>query len=213
MLYSLQKHGKNDVEAIEYGSEIWINQKHFEKKLDVANIADRTQYCSSEFKKMRCEVQECGKYQSCRIFIKNTLAVEITTSAVKTQTAIFREEFGVNQHNKVLRKQQSLGLRLKKLFQNEDIIEEEYFALHYRTDFTFKKHGLLVEIDQKGHADRDSDYEKRRPKELEKLGYHFIRINPDKIDSNDYEEFGRVSTHIAESIKKQAEELTKKITD
>ena len=124
------------------------------------------------------------------------------------QVAIFRDKFGVNQRYKVLRKQQSLGLRLKKLFQNEDIIEE-YFALHYRTDFTIKKHGLLVEIDEKGHADRDSDYEKRRQKELEILGYYFIRINPDKIDFNDYKEFGRVSPYIAESIKKQTEESTK----
>ena len=69
------------------------------KKLDVANIADRTQYYSSEFKKMRCEIQECGKYQPCRIFIKNTLAVEITMSSVKTQAAIFRDGFGVNQHD------------------------------------------------------------------------------------------------------------------
>ena len=52
----------------------------------------------------------------------------------------------------------------------------------------------MVKIDKKGHADRDSDYEERRQKELEKLGYQFIRINPDKIDFNDYEEFGRVST-------------------
>ena len=59
-------------------------------------------------------------------------------------------------------------------------------------------------------ADRDSDYEKRRQKELEKLGYHFIRINPNKIDFNDYVEFGRVSTYIAQSIKKQTEKLTKK---
>ena len=55
---------------------------------------------------MRCEIQECGKYQPCRMFIENTLAVEITMSAVKTQAAIFREKFGVNQHDKVLRKQQ-----------------------------------------------------------------------------------------------------------
>ena len=52
MLYSLQKHGKkNDVEVMEYGREIRIDQKHLEKKLDIANIADRTQYYSSEFKK------------------------------------------------------------------------------------------------------------------------------------------------------------------
>ena len=109
---------------------------------------------------MRCEIQKCGKYQPCRILVKNTLAVEIIMSAVKTQAAIFRDGFGVNQYDKVLRKQQSLGLRMKKSFPNEDIIEE-YFALHYRTDFTFKKHSLLVETDEKGHADRDSDYDKR----------------------------------------------------
>ena len=86
------------------------------------------------------------------------LAVEIIMSAVKTQSAIFKSKFGVNQHDKVLRKQQSLGLRLKKLFSNENIIEE-YFALHYRTDFTFKKHILVVEIDEKGHFDRDPDYD------------------------------------------------------
>ena len=101
------------------------------------NIADRTNYHSSEFKKMRCKIQEFGKYQPCRMFLENTLAVEITMSAVKTETVIFRDKFGVKQHDKVLSKQQSLGLRLKKLFPNEDIIEE-YFALHYRTDFTFK---------------------------------------------------------------------------
>ena len=52
---------------------------------------------------MRCEIQEHGKYQPCRMFIENTLAVEITVSAVKTQAVIFRKRFGVKQHDKVLR--------------------------------------------------------------------------------------------------------------
>ena len=108
--------GKNDVEVIEYGGEIWIDQKDLEKKLDIANIADRTQYYYSEFKKMRCEIQECGKFQPCRIFIKNTLSAEITMSSLKTQAAVFKSKFRVNQHNKALRKQQSLGLILKNYF-------------------------------------------------------------------------------------------------
>ena len=65
---------------------------------------------------MRCEIQECGKFQPCRIFIKNTLSAKITMSSVKTQVAVFKSKFGVNQHNKALRKQQSLGLRLKNYF-------------------------------------------------------------------------------------------------
>ena len=70
VLFTAEAWKKNDVEVIEYGGKIWINQKHLEKKLSIANIADRSQYYSSEFKKMRCEIQECGKYQPCRIFIK-----------------------------------------------------------------------------------------------------------------------------------------------
>ena len=45
------------------------------------------------------------KYQPYRIFIEKTLAVEITMSSLKTQAAIFQGKFGVNQHDKVLRKQ------------------------------------------------------------------------------------------------------------
>ena len=78
-----------------------------------------------------------------------------------------------------MRRQQSLGLRLKKLFSSEDIIQE-YFALHYRTDFTFKKHMLVVEIDEKGHNERPPNFEKERHEDLEKVGYYFIRINSDK---------------------------------
>ena len=55
---------------------------------------------------MRCEIQECSKYQPCRMFTENTLAVEITMSAVKTEAVIFRDKFGVNKNDKVLRKQQ-----------------------------------------------------------------------------------------------------------
>ena len=69
---------------------------------------------------------------------------------------------------------------------------------------------LIVEIDEKGHVDRDLDYETKRQKELEKLDYHLTRINPDKPAFNDYKEFGRVSAYIAESIKKQTEQSTKK---
>ena len=54
---------------------------------------------------MRWEIQECGKYQPCRIFIKNTLAVEISMSSVKTQSATSKSTFGVNRHDKVIYKQ------------------------------------------------------------------------------------------------------------
>ena len=42
---------KKSIEAMEHSSEIWINEGHLQKKHDTANIADRTQYCSSDLKK------------------------------------------------------------------------------------------------------------------------------------------------------------------
>ena len=55
---------------------------------------------------------------------------------------------------------------------------------------------LVVETDEKGHADRNPNYEKKRQKDLENLGYYFIIINSDKKRFNDYEEFCRVLKYI-----------------
>ena len=143
------------------------------------------------------------------MFIETIAAVEITMSSVKIQAVIFKAKFGVNQHDEVLRKQQSLGLGLKKIFSDECIIEE-YFALNYRTDLTFKEYKLVVEIEEKGHTDRDPHYKTKRQKDLEKLGYYFIRNNPYNKGFNAYEKFGKVSSYIAKSIKKQNKELTEK---
>ena len=83
LLSSRQTWRKNDVKVIEYGAKIWINQGDLQGKLGIANIADRTQYYSNEFKKMTCEIQKWGEYQPCRVFVENTLAVEISMSSVK----------------------------------------------------------------------------------------------------------------------------------
>ena len=56
------------------------------------------------------------------------------------------------------------------------------------------KNGMIVEIQIMKRKDK---------KELEKFDYHLIRINTDKMDFNDYEEFGRVSAYIIKSTKKQ----------
>ena len=46
VLFTVEPWTKNDIEVIEYGGEIWENQKHLEKKLGIANISDKTQYYS-----------------------------------------------------------------------------------------------------------------------------------------------------------------------
>ena len=67
-----------------------------------------------------------------------------------------------------------------------DVIEEEnmqtqYSVLGYKIDLYFHDHKLVVEIDEKGHKDRNINDEIQRQKALEKeLCCEFIRINPDK---------------------------------
>ena len=48
----------------------------------------------------------------------------------------------------------------------------------FRIDIYFSEYSLAVEIDEKGHTDRDFIFEEKRQKALEKkLGCKFIRIN------------------------------------
>ena len=68
---------------------------------------------------------------------------------------------------------------------------------------------LVVEIDEKGH-NAETQIIKKKTERTRKAWLPLFRINPDKIDFNDFEEFGRVSTYIAETIKKQTEESAKK---
>ena len=48
----------------------------------------------------------------------------------------------------------------------------------------------MVKTGEKGHPDRDPDYERKRQKELNRFDYCFIRINNDQIVFNVYQEFG-----------------------
>ena len=56
---------------------------------------------------MRCDIQDRGNYQPCRMFIENSVAKDITMNSVKAKVAISRRKLWVNQYDKALRKQQS----------------------------------------------------------------------------------------------------------
>ena len=84
----------------------------------------------------------------------------------------------------------------------------------FRIDVYFNKFLLAVEIDEKGHTDRDLIFEEKRQKALEKkLGCKFIRINTSNAKNGydlDYE-VGNVQTFIDEFKNKKIKKLEKKI--
>ena len=84
--------------------------------------------------------------------------------------------------------------------------------LLFTIDIYFSEYSLAVEIDEKGHTDRDFIFEEKRQKALEKkLGCKFIRINTSNTKNGyhlDYE-VGNVQEFIDEfknkKIKKEKE--------
>ena len=83
---------------------------------------------------------------------------------------------------------------------------------HYHNiPFYFPEYKLAIEVDEKGHIDRDEEKVKikKRQKAIEKeLDCEFIRINLHTENYNIFIEIGKIHNHIIKSIKR----LTKKST-
>ena len=104
-------------------------------------------------------------------------------------------------------KQQAIGLRLRKLFSNEEIIED-FSALNYLIDFYFPKYKLAIEVDELGHKDRDQTKENKRQKDLkEYLDCKFIKIYFDEKNFDIYDGFKKILTFINEFKQKQTKKF------
>ena len=85
----------------------------------------------------------------------------------------------------------------------------------FRIDIYFSECFLAVEIDEKGHTDREIIFEEKRQKALEKkLGCKFIRINTSNSKNSydlDYEVGNIEAAFIDEFKNKKIKELEKKL--
>ena len=86
----------------------------------------------------------------------------------------------------------------------------------FRIDIYFSEYSLAVEIDEKGHTDRDFIFEEKRQKALEKkLGCIFIRINTTNLKNGcdlDYK-IGNIEAFIDELKNKKIKKLEKEIRE
>ena len=77
-------------------------------------------------------------------------------------------------------KESSVLKSIMDIFEGENM-ETQYSVLKYKIDLYFHEYKLAVEVDEKGHKDRNSEYETKRQKEIaNELNCKFIRINPDE---------------------------------
>ena len=86
----------------------------------------------------------------------------------------------------------------------------------FRIDIYYSEYSLAVEIDEKGHTDRDFIFEEKRQKALEKkLGCKFIRINTTNLKNGcdlDYK-IGNIEAFIDELKNKKIKQLEKEIRE
>ena len=88
--------------------------------------------------------------------------------------------------------------------------DQEYIL--FRIDIYFTEYFLAVEIDEKGHTDRDLIFEEKRQKALEKkLNCKFIRINTSKENYDADYEASSIQTFISNFNKNNIKELEDKI--
>ena len=106
-------------------------------------------------------------------------------------------------------KEQLVIPKIIKIVSNGNALPQ-HSVLSYEIDLYFPEHGLAIEVDEKGHENRNIYLEIKRRKAIEKeLRCEFIRINTDTEDYHEYVEFGKIYNHVIESTKKSTEESTK----
>ena len=197
--FSINTWNKIDVEAIKYNGEKWVNENYLEKVISYKNLTgNRTQQYSDELKKKRCEIQDCEDFQPCRKFIAEKLTIHLIIDIKTVKAGELKTRLGFNQLDPIMTKQQSIGLRIRKTFPNEKIIEDFYVKkFDYMIYFYLSKRKLAIEVHELGHKDRKSEKENTRQKEIEKcLGCAFIRINPDEKDFSAYDGLDKIKSFI-----------------
>ena len=84
----------------------------------------------------------------------------------------------------------------------------------FRIDVYFTEYCLAVEIDEKGHTDRDPIFEQKRQKALEKkLNCTFIRFNTSKENFDVNYEFGKIQMFISQFKDDKIKERDDKIKE
>ena len=126
------------------------------------------------------------------------------------KTIKFRSDLGFNQNNLILKKEQWVVIPLLKVFCAEKI-KLQHKALkneRVRTDMYFFEHKFAVEVDEKGHTDRNQDKENERQAKIEKYSHCrlFYRIN---CDLEDFDIFLKIVKYRVTLLNQNKEELKK----
>ena len=92
---------KTEVEVIIFNGKKWLNEKHIEKQLELSNLPSVTLQYSSDLRKQREELQDCGNKQPCRRFLIDDFAIQIIMDCRTTPAVNFKTRLGFKQHDPI----------------------------------------------------------------------------------------------------------------
>ena len=105
LTFSIKTWSKIGVEVVKYNGKKWINEKRLETALCYKNlVGNKTQFYSDEFKKRRCEIQDCEDFQPCRKFIAEELAIHLIIDIKTVKAAELKIKLGFNQVDPIMSK-------------------------------------------------------------------------------------------------------------
>ena len=170
-----------DITHEEFRTIVNEKEKYEQKKESIRNIKRRDELsknsrdireivqihrCKKVFQSIENKYKNC-KYQPCRIFLKESLAMQVTKDCRTKPAAIFRTKLGFRQHDPIMTQEQSVLTKIMTVFAAEETILQ-YNVLGYRVDEYLPKHKLGIEIDEQDDMsiDRSIDYETERQKAI-----------------------------------------------
>ena len=181
--------------------ELWLNERHIQEKLGLKNLPALTKKYDEEYKKCRYELNE-SKNQSHRRFLHVNLALKVIFDCRTVESCAFKEKLRFTLHDVKNTKEQSVISAIKDAFEGENM-QTQYSVLGYRVDLYFHKYKLAIEVDELGHADRNSNNEIERQRALER------ELNPDERGFSMLREINKIYRLINQLTIQQTKQQTK----
>ena len=190
-----------------------ILRKKLKKNMELKS--DLTKQQIRKYKIDRAKLIKGNKHS---MYVHENILISIIMQSILSdlKTIKFSADLGFNLINLILKKEQSVVIPLLKAFSAErtKLQHKSLKNERLRTDMYFSEHKFAVEIDKKGHTDRNQDEKNERQTKIEKHSdcKFFHRINPDAEGFHIFFEISKIQNYITQSSEGKIKELENIIT-
>ena len=122
------------------------------------------------------QIWNCKAWLDDGLYIIEELPLKVIMHCRIPAANEFRSRLGINQYDITMPKEVSLLKSVMDAFEGENM-QTQYSVLGYIIDLYFHDYKLAIEVDKKGHKDRNIDHEIKRQEAIkEKLGVNLLEL-------------------------------------